>query len=222
MPDVIRVLCLHGFAQNAAMFRARTGSLRKVMKGCEFTFLDAPHLASASFLAEAGSTSPTDSTACERGSPLAWWNSIEENVRPSQSRSYTGLEASLGQIQHAVTTDGPFDCILGFSQGATLAALYCLLSASPPPFRALLLIAGFMPRDTHVLSQLANKPPGILTMPSVHVTGSSDAFVPSSSTMQLSEFFLDAEVVHHPGGHGIPTGTEFRAVIKRFVNLILR
>jgi len=199
-----------------------TGCLFVLLNPCRMshTFVCVLHLSCGN--TEAGSTSPTDSTACERGSPLAWWNSIEENVRPSQSRSYTGLEASLVQIQHAVATDGPFDCILGFSQGATLAALYCLLSASPPPFRALILIAGFMPRDTHVLSQLANKPPGILTMPSVHVTGSSDAFVPSSSTMQLSEFFLDAEVVHHPGGHGIPTGTEFRAVIKRFVNLILR
>ena len=57
----LRVLCLHGFMQNGSVFRARTGSFRKVrapspallplfrqrplqaFKNCEFVFPDAPH-----------------------------------------------------------------------------------------------------------------------------------------------------------------------------------
>ena len=40
----LKVLCLHGYAQNAEFFRQRTGSIRKNLKStCEFHFLDVPH-----------------------------------------------------------------------------------------------------------------------------------------------------------------------------------
>jgi hypothetical protein len=57
---LLRVLCLHGYAQNGELFRARTGALRKHLKAtCEFTFVDAPHLATAGFV----DTAPTDEAA---------------------------------------------------------------------------------------------------------------------------------------------------------------
>ena len=44
--DKLKVLCLHGFTQNAEAFRARTGSVRKNLKSrIEFVFLDGPHSA---------------------------------------------------------------------------------------------------------------------------------------------------------------------------------
>ena len=42
----LRILCLHGYLQNAAVFRSRLGSMRKALKSrAEFIFIDAPHLA---------------------------------------------------------------------------------------------------------------------------------------------------------------------------------
>ena len=39
----LKLLCLHGYAQNGQFFRERTGAVRKQLKSvCEFTFLDAP------------------------------------------------------------------------------------------------------------------------------------------------------------------------------------
>eukprot|EP00913_Durusdinium_trenchii_P027210 g25530.t1 len=34
-PDTMRVLCLHGYLQNGDVFKQKTGSLRRVLKGCE-------------------------------------------------------------------------------------------------------------------------------------------------------------------------------------------
>ena len=40
----LKVLCLHGYAQNAEFFRQRTGSIRKNLKStCKFHFLNVPH-----------------------------------------------------------------------------------------------------------------------------------------------------------------------------------
>lgn len=40
----LRVLCLHGYAQTADIFRTRTGSGRKSLKSrLEFVYVDAPH-----------------------------------------------------------------------------------------------------------------------------------------------------------------------------------
>ena len=73
-------------------------------------------------------------------------------------RRYIGLDESLRVVREAVERDGPYDGILGFSQGATLAALFCLLAAptaaSPAPFRCAILVAGFLPKDTSSLSQI--------------------------------------------------------------------
>ena len=37
----LKILCLHGYCQNAKFFRERTGSIRKNLKStCDFHFLD--------------------------------------------------------------------------------------------------------------------------------------------------------------------------------------
>ena len=67
-----RILCLHGYGQNADFFRARTGALRKALKSsCDFTFLDGTFEARASFLGDADG---------ERGAALGWWEWEEGGV----------------------------------------------------------------------------------------------------------------------------------------------
>lgn len=42
---MLRILCFHGYAQNATIFRKRTGALRKALAGiAEPVFLNAPHV----------------------------------------------------------------------------------------------------------------------------------------------------------------------------------
>jgi hypothetical protein len=51
MPAKLRILCLHGYQQNAAIFYNKTGSWRKSLKSqADFFFLDAPHLAKAEYV----------------------------------------------------------------------------------------------------------------------------------------------------------------------------
>lgn len=108
-------------------------------------------------------------------------------------------------------------------QGATLAALFLLLAAptpdSPPPVRCAILVAGFLPRDASVLEQLEARasvhPP--LAVPTLHVAGETDGFVPIESTRALAAAFEHPVLFLHPGGHGIPTGAGFRAAVVEFL-----
>lgn len=44
--DKMKILCLHGYRQNADSFKSKTGSFRKfVNKYAEFVFISAPHMA---------------------------------------------------------------------------------------------------------------------------------------------------------------------------------
>lgn len=55
---------------------------------------------------------------------------------------YTGLEASLSLIADVIKTAGPFDGVIGFSQGAALAAMLASLLEGPARKRAFDTTAG--------------------------------------------------------------------------------
>ena len=201
-----RILCLHGYAQNADFFRARTGSVRKAIKSvAEFTFVDAPFDATGEFL--------KDTDADERGSMLGWFNA-EEGSRPAISRKYRGVAESLALVRKTLADDGPFDGILGFSQGATLASLLCGMPPGPPPsMRFAILVSAFVPRDpAWVLADDA-----ICALPTLHVMGESDALVPLESSRTVAARFSAGREHVHAGGHGVPSDKEFRALLKEFV-----
>ena len=141
----MRFLCLHGYGQSAETFRHRTGSLRKAMKRCEFTFVNAPHKANAEFLLNATQSGQTEADGAKTvgegmgagPEPLGWWNSGEDGARPSQSKTYVGFDQSLDCVRKAIEEEGPFDGILGFSQVRSRCAHP--KRSAPLAFRALQL-----------------------------------------------------------------------------------
>ena len=66
----LKILCLHGYLQNAAVFRSRIGSLRKGLKSrAEFFFVDAPYLVEAADDAETAESDGGGSAGAGR----SWW-----------------------------------------------------------------------------------------------------------------------------------------------------
>lgn len=225
MSEKAKVLCLHGYAQNGDFFRQRTGALRKALKAvAEFTFVDAPHPATAEFLGEVGE---------DRGAALGWFNVGETapGARPAISRTYIGMEAALERVRTVYETDGPFDAVLGFSQGATLAAYCCLhpeawlpTSRSSQPFRFAMIFSAFTPRDpawslgVGELSLL--RPPAQL--PTFHCYGVCDDRVPHASSRAVAANFVAPVEHEHGGGHGVPSDAALRAALKSFIEGAMR
>jgi len=158
-----------------------------------------------------------------RGDPRGWWNAAEAAERPATSKTYVGLEDSLALARQALQEHGPFDGLLGFSQGATLGALLCLAPSSVPPLpplRFAVLVSGFMPRDPALepLVGMADGPPPLrVPLPSLHVMGENDQLVAAASSRRLSDCFAGATLHCHEGGHLVPSSADFRALLKDFV-----
>jgi predicted esterase len=125
-----RILCLHGMGCNSTIFRWQLGKLIQAMKSeYEFVFLDGE-------------------VECEAAPGL-------ENAPPPHLCFYTGtsvaeMAEAHEQIQFFIEEEGPFDGIIGFSQGAALAASYILHHASQhgferPPFTFAFFLASTLP-----------------------------------------------------------------------------
>ncbi|XP_016066619.1 PREDICTED: ovarian cancer-associated gene 2 protein [Miniopterus natalensis] len=214
----LRVLCLAGFRQSERGFREKTGALRKALRGrAELVCLSGPHpvVDSAGAGPESGSCPPEEQ-------PRGWWFSEPEADVFSALEEPTvcrGLEEALATVAQALNKQGPFDGLLGFSQGAALAALVCALGqADDPRFplpRFIILVSGFCPRGLGLQESILQGP---LSMPSLHVFGDTDRVIPSQESMQLASRFTGSITLTHSGGHFIPAAAPQRQAYLKFLD----
>ncbi|KJH47300.1 serine hydrolase [Dictyocaulus viviparus] len=205
----LRILCLHGYRQNSVLFREKTGSLRKQLrKYAEFEFISAPLV--------------TNSTSEVREDARGWWFSREDNDFSSKDVCCiaTGFEKSVSFICKYVCDYGPFDGILGFSQGASMAHLLLVMEKRGEihlGIRFAILFSGFLS-----LSSVHSRYTSITCdIPTLHIYGTGDQIVLSTVSEKLMTMFSDNTVIVHKGGHYIPSLTEYKNVFITFLNRFL-
>lgn len=213
----LRVLALHGYLQSAAMFRSRAGALRKALKRqCEFVFVDAPFQVDPSSLG-GGVVKQCNS---EEGAPqYGWWRASSDGP-PREALKTAGWDQSLHALAEVMEKEGPFDGVLGFSQGGAAAAMLCAAieqgRVEGEQFRFALLFGAFLPRDPALREALL-----VQTLPvtSLHFFGQNDALVVEARTRELAECFVSDKrtVVAHPQGHCVPSLKEVRDKVKAWV-----
>ncbi|NWX97939.1 OVCA2 Esterase, partial [Nothoprocta ornata] len=186
----LRLLGLHGYRQNERRFRERTGALRKALRGrAELVTVSAPHRV------------PGDG---DDDDPRAWWFSGPGSFEAREAAAAPrGLDESLSAVAAALAEHGPFDGLLGFSQGAALAAMACALRAAGDgrfPVAFAVLVAGFASRaPAH--AAFYRQP---IALPTLHVVGRADAVIAPRLSWELARCFVEPVVLEHPGGHFVP------------------
>lgn len=190
----LKILCLHGYSQNGAALRDRSGGFRKAFKKSRFDlhFVDGPYVCADG----------VEEAASKR---LAWWNG------GSSQTAYEGWDEAQAALS-TVWTEGQFDGVFGFSQGAAAAAMLCADLTPRPSFGV--FVSGFVPRDRDAARRLLE---GVQDVPTLHVFGEQDQLVTPERSRALTECFADACVVTHPGGHTIPSSAAVRAQVTEFV-----
>ncbi|KAL2325605.1 hypothetical protein Fmac_024663 [Flemingia macrophylla] len=239
----LRILCLHGFRQNASSFKGRTASLtKKLKKMTEFVFLDAPH--ELPFIYQnpmsgldvnCASTLPPNppppSENCKK--KFAWfvtpnfdgstrgvdWKVADGPFDPLQYQQQTdGYGISLSHLKNVFSQEGPFDGILGFSQGAAMAAL---ISAQQEKlkgemdFKFVVLCSGFA-------LKMKEMECGPIKCPSLHIFGNEhgkDRQIANQASKELASLYNSdcSVIVEHDCGHIIPTRPPFIDEIKDFL-----
>ncbi|KAG6549098.1 hypothetical protein Mapa_009324 [Marchantia paleacea] len=185
----LRVMCLHGFRTSAKIMQQQVELAQWALDDIvEFVYMNAPFPATGKSDVEKKFEAPF----------FEWYQANQD-----YSEIY-GLEEASVQIIEFIKTRGPFDGLLGFSQGAVLAGALVGLQekglALPdvPRFTFIVLIGGC--RSKALVLRPAYFDP-ILT-PSLHFIGEKDFMKEGGELLVTS--FKDATVIHHPHGHLIP------------------
>ncbi|KAG0651969.1 esterase [Hyphodiscus hymeniophilus] len=228
----LRVLCLHGFTTNGAVLAEQTGHLTKALSSdFEFIFPDGPHEVDIS--AQEDMSSPQSQRyskwVCSK-SPAghrAWWYARDPNPAANEEGHFEGLERSLEYLGDLMRRTGPFDVILGFSQGGCFSGLLTALleeknkkhplrskfPKSQGTLKAALSFSGFKPRFQQYDGIYAH---GIDTQ-TLHVMGEKDLVVTVERSEVLAGLCRGAKVLKFEGGHQIPQGEEQSQTVIQFL-----
>lgn len=167
------------------------------------------------------------------------------SFRCLRSPEYVGLDRCLESVAKILESEGPFDGVIGFSQGAALAAMVASLLERPsrkeafskaqekskfamqypkafdnlehPPLKFCAAYCGFRAPGERYTALYEG--PNIQT-PMCHIIGSLDTVVEEARTQALIDAAGGAEktqVVVHPGGHFVASGKQYLGTIAAFI-----
>uniref|UniRef100_A0A0G4G556 Serine hydrolase domain-containing protein n=1 Tax=Chromera velia CCMP2878 TaxID=1169474 RepID=A0A0G4G556_9ALVE len=184
--DKLRVVCLHGKWQNAESFRKKLGSFRKNLKSLvDFEFVNAPFLIREE---TAGDKTAADG---EEGEDGYEWFQKKKDPESAGVVHYEGATEAVKAVRDFIADKGPFDGILGFSQGGLVASLLAHLSES---VRFVIIVAAFTPQGANVrhlldrclVSAGAKREE---TVPTLHVFGEGDTLITPDRSRELAALF---------------------------------
>eukprot|EP00490_Sorites_sp_Unknown_P009882 CAMPEP_0114667740 /NCGR_PEP_ID=MMETSP0191-20121206/35092_1 /TAXON_ID=126664 /ORGANISM="Sorites sp." /LENGTH=234 /DNA_ID=CAMNT_0001919149 /DNA_START=46 /DNA_END=750 /DNA_ORIENTATION=+ len=203
----VRVLCLHGWRTNPSFMEKQMKNLMAKLPGWDFSFLPGP---------VCGMLAADDDVEQESLAPyFQWWEPLDGTAGQ--------LEAVRYVAQH-LRQEGPFDVLLGFSEGAACAALLLATimgagKASPgaemqkeledvPRPQLFVSVCGIPPDDEATGCCFARPRPKVVKaveVPSVHLLGDLDADKTNSLTLAKEWFNVDdSQILRHPHGHRFP------------------
>ena len=228
-----------GFTQSGSFFRIKTRALTKHLHeilspnllaqypdGLEFAFPDAPVRLHAHDV-------PGVSRAVDGDNFYAWARSADFDA------PHPEIPSTIAYLANYVRSHGPFDGIIGFSQGACAAMILasyaeCSRGTNPattapisnleqlhpgpeiPPFKFAIAISGFRaghPYHDHYYT------PRLLT-PTLHVIAALDTFVSAERSAALVDTCANPEVIIHHGSHYVPTEKRYMTPIATFIDRI--
>ncbi|XP_015183236.1 PREDICTED: UPF0483 protein CG5412 [Polistes dominula] len=196
-PDKLRILAIHGYHQSDVIFKKKLGFLRKSFnRELELTFIRAPH--------KIPTENETDKDSKESG--YGWWFNTEDHVFKATvpSDHCIGFEESLELVKKTHQEQGPFDGILGFSQGAAFATILCIMQKKnmyPFRFNFAIIISGFK----SLCKLHAEYYTETIDIPSLHIYGRTDKVIPTDMTEKVCGLFKYCNRVIHDGGHYMPS-----------------
>lgn len=146
-------------------------------------------------------------------------------------RQNAGWPKSFDKLKNVFSELGPFDGVLGFSQGAAVASSLCFLrefsTKDNIEFRFVILCSGFV-SSAHEHQDWLSNSAGFLPLdcPSLHLFGDThgcDRQISTEDSMKLVSLFKSDHrmVLKHNSGHIVPCQKEYLSQVKTFLNQFL-
>ncbi|XP_038697636.1 esterase OVCA2-like [Tripterygium wilfordii] len=210
-----RILCLHGFRTSGKILEnlIRRRWSETALEKLDLDFLDGPFPAQGKSDVEGIFDPPY----------YEWYQSYQDY------KEYKNFEECIAYIEDYMTKHGPFDGLLGFSQGALISAAMPGMQAQGvalrrvPKIKFLIIISGakFKGLQFGQPKLAANAFSSPIECPSLHFIGETD-FLKQEGTALL-ESFVDPVVIYHLRGHTVPKLDEqCLATTLSFIEMIQR
>lgn len=188
--------------------------------------MNGPHIVQPiTALNESGSDQPAvvdEATPLEE-QPRGWWYFDDQaGAKTEGTRVIAGWDKTVSYLSEQLKEHGPFDAILGFSQGGCLAAALTSAFEDPSrwpglelhpdqkPAKFTVIISGFKNGEAQFEALFKQK----VKTPLLLVVGKQDPIVAPSRSMSLMDYSVDARLEEHPGAHGTPTQGPWRNFFK--------
>ena len=165
----LRVLCLHGWAQDSRLFRRKTSKLYKKLRersNVELVFASAPHVVPRAADPRTSSNDSARSWFHTDDDPRAIRNRFDRDIR------YRGYEDSAARAARTYAERG-CSGIMGFSQGAAMSHYLCALSERKVEPWGDMKFGIFVGGAEFACVDVP--PRSTIFMPTLHVSGSEDA-----------------------------------------------
>lgn len=209
-----RLLCLHSFRTSGPimkdqMFNFSNFGEQLERAGYDLEFLNAPYLCNEED--EKKVYSQVKIAFPRHKKYYEWYNASEDKTE------YHRLDETIAYLEKMLEQKGPFDGLVGFSQGGSLAHLMAYLQATGraftahPPFKFLVIMSSRRSRATiHQPMWQAPPPPNLPK--AIVFYGGEDTACPVEDVKRLVETLPGAEEVYLPDGtHRVPSLSEAQA-----------
>ncbi|KAI4196560.1 MAG: hypothetical protein LQ350_006492 [Teloschistes chrysophthalmus] len=132
----LKILMLHGYTQSGPLFRSKTRALEKALTKAfpnhtpTLSYPTGPLLLSPSDIPGYDTSSTNNNPQDQDPEPsYGWWRrkDVPKGEGGETETTYTHLPDCFSTIAHTIRTEGPFDGVIGFSQGGCAAALVASL-----------------------------------------------------------------------------------------------
>ena len=156
----------------------------------------------------------------------AWWwyNADKSDLTGFLAKTdYYGWEASVSSLKQVWNEHGPFDGVIGFSQGSAMAHLLCWLSereeddgCSFPKFECAVFVCGFPSRLSLMSNDSNNRL--LLQTRTLHISGMRDTRAPPGEQRHLQALFARSSLLERPKlTHRLPDDDESVRLMGNFL-----
>ncbi|CEJ61217.1 hypothetical protein PMG11_09754 [Penicillium brasilianum] len=208
---LLRLLCLHGWGTSEKILRSQlsglTGDLQR------------DNTATFHFLEGELDSEPGPGIAGLYEGPYYSYYRFPRSFSVTDDDD-SDILAAYDQLDEAITLHGPFDGVLGFSHGGTLAAGYLIHRAkmSPgetPPFRCAIFVNSLPPFRMHPGQRpvIEEGLEGWIRLPVVNIAGAKDSLFEFSLALHRICDQRCSSFVVHGKGHDIPLDAENVAIM---------
>lgn len=248
MDTTKKILMLHGFVQSDKIFRQKTGGLRKSLKkmGYELYFPCGPEIVDKSTLVHGDANTNNDESKetidkndvakrfntnidDDTSELYGWW--VRRGSGEKAILEYDIPQNTFNYLHDYIIENGPFDGIIGFSQGAGLGGyivmdinnILNLDSKQQPPLKFFISFSGFRlePEKYQASYEKTNSKDSHVPA-SLHIQGELDAVVSEARVMRLYNTWPEDKrtLLKHPGSHFIPNSKPFVTQVCNWIHYI--